>query len=182
MGGSGIEHRIARFDDAVLAAVADRKLLAHRKAVTAARDLTAIGGDVFLVFAGLLAVLFAAAQGDTARAATLAGFLIVARSAGWLLKAIFRRVRPPDPHASVVTFTSSFPSIHTLSSHCATTALCLAALPSAPLLGVAAGATVSLLVGFTRLVFRVHWPSDVIAGFLVGSALSVAAAVVATAG
>ena len=151
-------------------------MLATRKAVTAARDVTALGGDVFLIVAGLLAALFALHNGGPMRAALLVGFLVFARVTGWLLKGIFRRTRPPEPHSSVETFTSSFPSIHTLNSLCAVTALGMAAMPGFPAIAVLVGAVAAIGVGFTRLVFRVHWPSDVIAGYLTGLALSTAAA------
>ena len=65
----------------------------------------------------------------------------------------------------------SFPSAHAANSMIAWLGLALIAAP--PRLrpaAVAAALALALLVGLTRLVLAVHWPSDVIGGWAFGAA------------
>jgi undecaprenyl-diphosphatase len=88
-----------------------------------------------------------------------------------LQKDLIARVRP-DPLGRLDTVTSlSFPSAHAANSTIAWLGLALLAAPPrlrAP--AVAAAMAIALLVGLTRLILAVHWPSDVIGGWAFGAA------------
>lgn len=163
---------VGKFDRVLLDRLNGARLVEKRKRFTAVRDITALGGDAFLIVGGLLACALQATLAGPVAAAKLFVFLALGRGIGWALKAIFRRERPSDPVAGVETFTSSFPSIHTLSAFCLFSAIGFVSSQGNVGIALASGAVLAALVGSTRLVFRVHWPSDVFAGYALGLAYS----------
>ena len=103
-------------------------------------------------------------------------WLIAALGSGWMVdgivKKVVKRKRPTVvPHLAHAGG-PSFPSGHTLN---ASLVYCALTLAFAPLLGgtlplVLAGALLlSLAVGFSRVWLGVHWPSDTLAGWLLGT-------------
>lgn len=167
----GLRAALHRIDKSVLDSIGGHRLLERRKTFTAIRDITALGGDAFLIIGGLtLAALQASRMGEIA-AFKIILFLGLARGIGWFLKALFKRTRPPEPVNGVETFTSSFPSIHTLNAFCVFSTLGFVATGNA-IIALTAGGVIAALVAATRLIFRVHWPSDVLAGYLGGLVIS----------
>ncbi|WP_157270182.1 phosphatase PAP2 family protein [Azohydromonas aeria] len=143
------------------------------------RDLTALGshGVLGLLLLGVASFLFLAGRRRTAvsvLAACLSGALL-----SDLLKDLFGRPRPDlVPHGAYV-LTPSFPSGHALLA--ALVYLTLAALVARQLtrrrlrLHVMACAVVlTVLVGASRVYLGVHWPSDVLAGWIIGAAWALA--------
>ena len=95
----------------------------------------------------------------------------------FVMKRIFRRRRPPLQKGDFgykLVKDPSFPSGHSLTSFCFWAMMPAAArLSGAPVEMViklaAAGAAIVLLTGLSRIYLRVHFPSDVAGGFLIGT-------------
>lgn len=140
----------------------------------AAFDLTALGGPTILGLTVAAVVGYLLLHGLYRNAA----FVFLASVGGWLLndflKELFARPRPQVvPHLRQV-MSLSFPSGHALTS--AAIFLTLGALLMRVaerrfvkfyIMSVAVLAT--LLVGATRVYLGVHYPTDVLAGWLIGS-------------
>ncbi len=139
----------------------------------AALDVTALGsGTVLGLFVTAIAG-FLLLQGLRRTAA----FIVVASVGGWvlnaLLKEFFRRPRPDAvPHLSQV-MSLSFPSGHAMTS--AAVYLTLGALlmrvadrRATKIYCMTCAMVMAGLIGITRVYLGVHYPTDVLAGWLVG--------------
>ena len=135
-------------------------------------DMTALAGDTMLMVIIFMALCLCFA---TRSIAILPIFLLpvaAARFVGWGLKKMIRRSRPDFVSDAPRTFTTSFPSVHSLMAMVVFGWLGFI-LPS--LLGWQNqlplnifAATLIFMIGYGRLYLGVHWPSDVIAGWLIG--------------
>jgi membrane-associated phospholipid phosphatase len=106
-------------------------------------------------------------------------WLVVLGSAGVLLlgpvlKVLVERPRPELREHVVAVDSWSYPSGHSLNSMAVLGLLTVLAIRERPgaarrvLLGAVGGLLV-LMVGFSRVYLGVHWPSDVLAGWLIGA-------------
>lgn len=139
------------------------------------RDFTALGGVGVLTLLTLATCVYLLLI-HRSRAAV---FMAIAVGSGWLvshaLKLGFDRPRPDlVPHGSIV-YTASFPSGHAMMS--AVTYLTLAVLLGQAvsswrlrLFFLLSAMSLTLLAGASRVYLGVHWPTDVVAGWAVGSA------------
>ena len=136
------------------------------------RGLTQLGGPVLRYAIALPCAAWLCHRGYPRTAL----WLVLALSSGWIVdgavKKLFKRVRPTVvPHLAHAGG-PSFPSGHTLN---AALVYCSLALAFAPLLGAWLGSALigaialSFAVAFSRVWLGVHWPSDVAAGWLLGT-------------
>lgn len=141
----------------------------------AGRDATALGGLGALLLFSLIAAGFLWIEGKTRMmllliAATGGGVLV-----STLLKHFFARPRPDIvPHLSIV-YTSSFPSGHSMMS--AVVYLTLGALLASAMRRtvvkiyiLCVAVLITVLVGVSRVYLGVHYPTDVLAGWIAGLA------------
>jgi undecaprenyl-diphosphatase len=140
----------------------------------AVRDVSALGGVSLLGLVTAIAIGFLVLDGKTHMAIFAAGSVTGGMIVASVLKDIFQRPRPEIvPHVAYAANTS-FPSGHSMMS--AVTYLTLAALLArsqehrrlkAYFLLLAA--LLTFMVGVSRVYLGVHWPTDVLAGWMAGA-------------
>lgn len=143
----------------------------HRPAlVGAARVFTTLGEPTVLIAACALCALWLWYAGRGRLGLTLLLIALVGRGLSEAQKYWIARQRPDvEPHLVIVK-TSSFPSGHATSSMIFYLALALALTASTRWNRAAAAGAIllSLLIGISRVMLGVHWPSDVIGGWAFG--------------
>jgi len=156
------------FDDAAINfLVAER--LAYPSLAHAAIRITEAGSALATLTLALLGAALLVWRGRHFDAAALLGIVLGGRLMVEVLKQLIARPRPDfDLHA--VTFQSlSFPSGHAANSMIAFVAIAVFCTPDRHRnAGLALAITASLVIGATRPLLGVHWPSDVLAGWIFG--------------
>jgi undecaprenyl-diphosphatase len=140
-----------------------------------AMDLTAIGSPLVvalftLTFGALLVV-----KGDRRGATLLVGSSLASALLTVVVKNILERPRPDLAPRLVEVTGLSYPSGHSLASAAAYVTAALVVARHAPRLPermgiVAFTGVIVLLIGASRVYLGVHYPSDVLAGILLGTA------------
>src|SRR5690242_8437586 len=139
--------------------------------VTTARIFTAFGEPTVLIGAGFVLAIWLWWRSRARLALALMLVIMLGRGLSEVQKYEIARARPTlEPHLVVVQ-TSSFPSGHAASSMIFYLTLALALTSRCPWRWVAAGCAVilSLLIGTSRVMLGVHWPSDVVGGWTFGA-------------
>ena len=143
----------------------------HRPVLLAlARIFTALGEPTVLVAAGFIVAGWIWWRKHPHLALAILLIVLVGRGLAEAQKYTIARVRPDlEPHLVVVK-TSSFPSGHATSSmiFCLTVALALTMGSRWHRTAAAGAILLSLLIGTSRVMLGVHWPSDVIGGWAFG--------------
>ena len=135
-----------------------------------ARVFTALGEPTVLIAAGLATALLLLRAGHRHLPWILIAITMIGRGLSELQKYWIARARPDlEPHLVLVK-TSSFPSGHAASSMIfyLTMALALTADTRWHRPAAAAAILLSFLVGTSRVMLGVHWPSDVVGGWAFG--------------
>ena len=140
----------------------------------AVRDVTSLGGVTITTMVTLAAVGFLLLSRRRGAALFVLASIAGAATLSFVIKGVIERPRPELTLHSMEVYTSSFPSGHATGA--AATYLTLGALLArfqrrrrlkAYLLTLAVILTV--MIGLSRLYLGVHWPSDVLAGWTLGS-------------
>lgn len=138
--------------------------------LSVARFFTLLGEPTILIAAAVLCALWLWRLGMARLGATLFLVALIGRGMSEIQKYAVGRARPElEPHLVHVK-TSSFPSGHATSSMIfyLAVALALTGRTSAHRSAVCGAIILSLLIGTSRVMLGVHWPSDVIAGWAFG--------------
>jgi len=136
----------------------------------AARVATALGEPTVLIGAGIAIALWLWSKGHRHLPIVLTAIVLIGRALSEAQKYWIARVRPDlEPHLVVVK-TSSFPSGHATSSMIfyLTLAFALTSGRRWRWPAVAGAVLLSLLIGISRVMLGVHWPSDVVGGWAFG--------------
>ena len=138
--------------------------------VALARFFTALGEPTVLISASVAAALWLWYAGHRHLPFVLFAITMVGRGLSEVQKYWIARVRPDLEAHLVVVKTSSFPSGHASSAMIFYLAMALALTAGTRWHRAAAPGAVllSLLVGISRVMLGVHWPSDVIGGWAFG--------------
>lgn len=137
-------------------------------------DITSLGGVTVLAILTLLATVYLLLDRKT----TIAVFLFLSVLSGWLastgLKIIVARARPDVVPHLVDVNDLSFPSGHAMVS--AVTYLTLGALlartqryRATRIFVMGAGIFLAVIIGLSRIYLGVHYPTDVLAGWVAGA-------------
>lgn len=169
-----VEGRTAAVDGRILRWMAGRR---SPWLDAVAREVTALGNTTTLLLVVLLAAVFFRVQRAGAAAWTLVLALASGVAANRALKALFSRSRPDASFQLVEVLTPSFPSAHAMMSAVVygTLAHLLARTVDTGLRRTVWTAAVFLVltVGASRVYLGVHFPSDVVAGWLGGLAWTI---------
>lgn len=145
--------------------------------VTTLRALTELGSWWATLSITALAAVFLVLRGRHRRSAALVLVVLTGRLSVELLKLWIDRPRPALVDYDVVVHSLSFPSGHAGNSTITYLSL---ALIMGPVVGksrapLAVAALLAFVIGLTRPMLGVHWPTDVLAGWAWGIAWTLSA-------
>jgi undecaprenyl-diphosphatase len=179
LAGEVTEHDTLAFDRALLLLLRNPANLADPIGPTwleeSARDFTGLGGHAILGMVTVATLGYLLLTRRRGAAILVASAIVGGMVASALLKLGFERPRPDlVPHGMRV-YTASFPSGHAMLS--AITYLTLGALLArvhkprrVKIFFLSLAIFLTIIVGASRVYLGVHWPSDVLAGWCIGSA------------
>ena len=143
----------------------------HRPALlVAARIFTFLGEPTVLIGAGILCAIWLWRSGHRHLPLVLVAIVAIGRVLSEAQKYWVARARPDLETHLVAVKTSSFPSGHATSSMIFYLALALVLATGTRWnrTAVAGAILMSVLIGTSRVMLGVHWPSDVIGGWAFG--------------
>lgn len=184
LGGEVSEGDTGAFDRCILFAfrsVADPNLpLGPLWLRETARDLTALGGFTVLTLVTLAAIAVLLIYAQRRQAVVFGVTAVAAQIIAEAIKSFVGRARPTLVTQYDIVASSSFPSGHSLMAPAVyfTLAVIIAAAgirPGARVLLMLSSVLLVVAIGISRIYLGVHWPTDVIAGWTLGSAIALLA-------
>lgn len=146
----------------------------HDPAVTVMRAVTFLGSSRFLIIAVTAAVVWLLRSGQRRLALFLAVVSVGGSVISSTVKVVVGRPRPEWDEPLATAFGKSFPSGHAMGSLVCFGALLVVFLPVVPRpwrrAAVAATAVLVVAIGLSRMVLGVHFLSDVLGGYVLGTA------------
>ena len=142
----------------------------HSALTPAAIFVTDLGAPQTLIIASFVIAAILWATGHVRTGAVLLAVVLLGRALSQIQKMEIARVRPDiEPHLVAVT-SKSFPSGHASSAMVFYLTLALLLTHRSPWRRWAAAAAIllAILIGMSRVMLGVHWPSDVIGGWVFG--------------
>lgn len=145
-----------------------------------ARDITALGGFTVLTLvtvAGIIALLIYRRR---AQALVFGATVLLAQGAAETIKAFVDRPRPDLVSHLDMAYSASFPSGHSLMSPAVYFTLAIIVAESqirraARTMAVTGAVVLVVAIGISRVYLGVHWPTDVLGGWSLGSAMALSA-------
>lgn len=178
IGGEMAEGETQAIDNRIILALREpgdvHNPIGSRGVEEAVRDVTALGGTMLVTVITVVAVLAFAFHRKYRHAAVMGGAVLLAWASSATTKAFYARPRPDLVPHEVAVYSGSFPSGHsTLSAACyLTIAMLVASLETrrrTKALAYGLAGAILIGVGFSRVYLGVHFPSDVLAGWVLGA-------------
>ena len=132
-----------------------------------AQFVTALGGWQVLILLSIIGAAILYRRGERRNALYLVIFCLWGRAVVGIVKWLTDRPRPDFLDHLASSYSSSFPSGHAANATITYCALAILLAPRSPL-ALGAALALSFIIGFSRLVLGVHWPTDVIGGWALG--------------
>jgi undecaprenyl-diphosphatase len=153
-------------DHAVLGALyaGDRPILAD-----AARLVTVLGDGRWVTAVSILAALGLMREQRIATAIVLLVGTGIGRIITEVQKYEVNRLRPGENPHLVATYSMSFPSAHSANSMMVYLSLAMLLPKELRGMWIAGALAIALMVGISRMMLGVHWPSDVVGGWSYGA-------------
>lgn len=147
------------------------------------RDVTALGGFTFLVLMTIVVVLSLLFHRKRREGIIVAATAIGAQFSIEIFKLLYDRPRPGRLLPPIHAYTASFPSGHTTESTAlflivATVIATLEAKDNTKILAYTVAIFVIVAIGFSRVYLGMHWPTDVLGGWVLGTVWALVAWIV----
>lgn len=143
--------------------------------VEAGLFLNYAGGVAATIGLGVVAAVVLWHRNQTRLAVTVVSIALLGRALVEVVKLTVRRARPALDAHPVTLHSLSFPSGHAANSMIVLPLLAMIFAPAARRAPwVVLGVLASLVIGASRSLIGVHWPSDVVAGWAIGGAWLIA--------
>jgi undecaprenyl-diphosphatase len=138
------------------------------------RDVTSLGSTTITTLATILAAIALLYRRHWRRALVLVLVVVLANASDDMLKTLYNRTRPDYAVLGLYWSGQSFPSGHSTASAAlwltlATIVASFEPRTDAKIFWFAMAIVMILAVGFSRVYLGVHWPTDVVAGWMLGA-------------